>query len=124
MAPREAWTDERLDEKMSAVDARLDRIEIELRELRRDTNAGFDSLRASIDSLRTSMEAGFESVRGEFTSLRGETERGDASLRGEIERGDASLRNSIDDLRRQMVYAYISLVMVVVAAFLTALLAG
>jgi hypothetical protein len=59
---RMAWTDERLDDRFRALDARFDRVDAELLELRREMRAGFDAVgqefrgvREEIDRLRTTM---------------------------------------------------------------------
>lgn len=51
---RMAWTDERLEERFDAIDRRFDRVEGEIRELRREMRAGF----AEIQSLLNRAGAG------------------------------------------------------------------
>ena len=48
---RATWTDERIDEKMKAIDTTFDDIRSELAELRAEMRAGFAELRAGIFSL-------------------------------------------------------------------------
>ncbi|HET7121004.1 MAG TPA: hypothetical protein VFI17_07100 [Solirubrobacterales bacterium] len=52
---REAWTDERLDDlnvrmekRFDEVDSRFDRVEADIRELRGEMKAGFDSLQRTM----------------------------------------------------------------------------
>jgi hypothetical protein len=61
--PRETWTDERLDDLSLRVESGFDRVDADLRELRSEMNARFDSLggRANVrfDSLqRTILQVG------------------------------------------------------------------
>lgn len=44
MMPREKWTDERLDDLNKKVDAGFVRVDLEIRELRREMNARFDAM--------------------------------------------------------------------------------
>jgi hypothetical protein len=48
MTPREAWTDERLDDLNRKVDDGFARLDTDIRELRRDVNARFDSLNRNL----------------------------------------------------------------------------
>ncbi|HEY5976637.1 MAG TPA: hypothetical protein VIT85_02165 [Solirubrobacterales bacterium] len=45
---REAWTDERLDDLAGRMDAGFDRVDSELRLLRTETNARFDSMQKAM----------------------------------------------------------------------------
>jgi hypothetical protein len=63
---RVRWTDERLDDRMSAIDTSFQRVFDEMR-------ADRDSLRTEMcadrDSLRTEMRAGFAEVRSDISAL-------------------------------------------------------
>ena len=55
VTPREAWTDERLDDlngrmekRFDEIDRRFDRVEADIRELRAEMKAGFDSLHRTL----------------------------------------------------------------------------
>jgi hypothetical protein len=65
---RESWTDARLDDFRSDVDQRFERIEGELRELRAEMKAGFDSLNKTMINgiliLSASYIAGFAALVG------------------------------------------------------------
>ena len=56
---RTAWTDERLDERMTAVDQRFDRLDRKIDDLRDEMRAGFAEMRAEMAALR----ADFNSLR-------------------------------------------------------------
>jgi hypothetical protein len=55
MMPREKWTDERLDETFA-------RLDVDIRELRRDMNEGFRSVDARFDAMNASVNARFDAV--------------------------------------------------------------
>jgi hypothetical protein len=72
---RESWTDERLDdlndrvsEGFRQVDARFERVEGEIKDLRKEMNARFDSMRRSmmqaVIALSVGMLAGFGGLAG------------------------------------------------------------
>ena len=42
---RTSWTDERLDDAMTRIDARFDRLEAEVADLRREMQSGFGDIR-------------------------------------------------------------------------------
>ena len=52
---RTAWTDERLDDLSHRVDSGFARVDHDVRELRRDMNAGFADVRGEINGLRSLM---------------------------------------------------------------------
>jgi chaperonin cofactor prefoldin len=69
MVPREKWTDERLDDLNKKVDAgfarldkRIDRLDEDIKDLRREINARFDhmndSISARFDALQRNQTAG------------------------------------------------------------------
>ena len=70
MAQRAEWTDDRIDDKMSAMDATFARIDeslrdlrAEMRDVRAELTAGPEGLRSSRDQLRDRMMlAGFAST--------------------------------------------------------------
>jgi hypothetical protein len=49
---RSAWTDERIGEKMGAIDSTFEMLRDELRGLRADNREGFAALRADITALQ------------------------------------------------------------------------
>jgi hypothetical protein len=56
---RATWTDERLDDLNSHVENGFNRIDAELRELRREMNARYDGIESRIDGLqRTTLQVG------------------------------------------------------------------
>jgi hypothetical protein len=59
---RARWTDERLDERMSAIDTTFERIFEELRVQRAEMRAGHDELKAEIRALRAEMRDELRSV--------------------------------------------------------------
>jgi len=63
---RVRWTDERIDERMAAMDEKFDRQFDELRLLRQDMHGGFAEL-------RTEMRAGFAELRTEIVALHRQT---------------------------------------------------
>jgi hypothetical protein len=62
---RGAWTDERLDDLSRRVDAGFERVDGEVRELRREVHEG-------ISGVRTELSSQVGGVRGEMGDLRGE----------------------------------------------------
>jgi hypothetical protein len=74
---RKAWTDERLDREMSAIDTKFERVIGE-------TRAGRTELRAEIRAVRAEMHAG------------------GAELRAEMQAGFAGLRAELIGLHRQL----------------------
>jgi hypothetical protein len=52
---RVRWTDERIDERMAAMDEKFDRLFDELHSLRDEMRAGFGELRGEIVLLRTEL---------------------------------------------------------------------
>ena len=60
------WPDERLDERMAAIDKGFDRQFEELRVLREDMRAGFAALRVEIECVRAEVVG----VRAEVASVR------------------------------------------------------
>jgi hypothetical protein len=65
---RVRWTDERLDDRMSAIDTSFQRV--------------FDEMRADRDSLRAEMRAGFAEVRSDISALQRQVTAGLCRLRG------------------------------------------
>lgn len=70
MMPREKWTDKRLDDLktetrlgFARVDKQIDRLDGDIKELRREMNERFDSMKSSIDArfdaMNRNMIAGF-----------------------------------------------------------------
>ena len=49
------WTDERLDERMTAIDDRFDRLFGELREQREEMRAGFADVRSDLSAVQRQM---------------------------------------------------------------------
>lgn len=58
MAPREKWTDERLDDLKKKVDGGFSRVDADIRELRTDMNAGFQKLNDRFDALNRTLLSG------------------------------------------------------------------
>jgi hypothetical protein len=58
MMPREKWTDERLDDLNKKVDDGFARLDTDIRELRREINAGFNSVHARFEAVNRNMIAG------------------------------------------------------------------
>ena len=73
---RAAWTDERLDDMSERMDAGFERVEGDIRDLRREVGGEFRSLRGEIGAVRGEMASGFAAARGEvaseFAAVRGE----------------------------------------------------
>jgi hypothetical protein len=55
---RESWTDERLDDLNAKVDRGFARTDEEIKTLRRETKAGFDTVNGRIDSLQQALVQG------------------------------------------------------------------
>jgi hypothetical protein len=70
---RVRWTDERIDERMAAMDEKFDRLFTETRALRAEMGEGFAEVRAEMRAgfgeLRAEMRAGFAEQRGELVAL-------------------------------------------------------
>ena len=62
---RTRWTDERLDDRMSAIDRSLDQLSADVAGLRAEMKEGFAALRVE-------MHQGFAALRSEMSELRGE----------------------------------------------------
>jgi uncharacterized protein YPO0396 len=62
MMPREKWTDERLDDLQAEMRAGFERLDGDIKELRRDTNN-------QISGLRSEMNARFERIDERFEAL-------------------------------------------------------
>ena len=70
MAERTTWTDERIDDRMASMDARFDRIDTELRELRAEMRDEFRALRADMGRLQDRMVQGaFGLAAAQFVTL-------------------------------------------------------
>jgi hypothetical protein len=59
MTPREKWTDARLDNLNKKVDDGFARLDTDIRDLRREMNARFNSVDARFDAVNRNMVAGF-----------------------------------------------------------------
>jgi hypothetical protein len=86
MAPREKWTDERLDDLNKKVDDGFARLDLDMRDLRQEVKAQGESLRAEMkaqgDELRAEGKAQGASLRSEMNELRREmNERFDSANR-------------------------------------------
>jgi uncharacterized coiled-coil DUF342 family protein len=66
---RAKWTDERIDERMAAIDEKLDRQSDELRMLREEMTACFAELRTEMRELRGEMHGGFAELRAEIVGV-------------------------------------------------------
>jgi uncharacterized coiled-coil DUF342 family protein len=66
---RAKWTDERIDERMAAIDEKLDRQSDELRMLREAMTACFAELRTEMRELRGEMHGGFAELRAEIVGV-------------------------------------------------------
>ncbi len=63
------WTDDRLGERFDHVDERFDRVETDIRDLRRDMDRGFARVNADVRDLRAEMNAGFDRIDARFDSM-------------------------------------------------------
>ena len=63
MTPREKWTDERLDESFTRIDADVRELRVEIKDMRTEMNARFDAMKDSInarfDAQNRNLMAGF-----------------------------------------------------------------
>jgi predicted nucleic acid-binding Zn-ribbon protein len=66
---RAAWTDERLDDRMSAIDTSFERVFEEMRAERAEVRAEIRGLRAEIHDLRAEMHARFAETREDTLAL-------------------------------------------------------
>ena len=66
---RAKWTDERIDERIAAIDEKFDRQSDELRMLREEMRAGFAGLRTEMRELRGEMHGGFAELRAEIVGV-------------------------------------------------------
>jgi hypothetical protein len=68
------WTDGRMDDLATRMDAGFERIDTDIRELRRDLRseirANRDELRSDIGALRDELKGDIGDVKGEITELR------------------------------------------------------
>jgi hypothetical protein len=62
MMPREKWTDEHLDDLNKKVDDGFARLDADIRDLRRDMNARFDSIDARFEALNRNLLWGLVTV--------------------------------------------------------------
>lgn len=95
MAPREKWTDERLDDLNKKVDDGFARVSDDIRELRRHVDAQGEALRGEI-------KAQGEELRDEIRSQGDAIKTQGKELRGEIAAQGEGLRREMNDLRREM----------------------
>jgi hypothetical protein len=66
---RARWTDERLDDRMSAIDTTFERVFDEMRGERAELRSEMRALREEMHAMRKEMHAGFTEVRGDITAL-------------------------------------------------------
>jgi hypothetical protein len=66
---RAKWTDDRIDERMAAIDEKFDRQLAELRALREEMRSGFSQLRAEMGTLRQRVDAGFSEQHHEMLAF-------------------------------------------------------
>ena len=108
---RETWTDERLDDLNKKVDDGFDRIDGNIRELRREAKEQGASLRAEIkaqgDELRGEIKAQGKALRADNATLA-------RSMRSEMNDLRREVNERLDSLNRTLVGA----VVVIAAAFL------
>jgi chromosome segregation ATPase len=64
MAPREKWTDERLDDLNKKVDDGFARVDGEIKDLRQEMNARFDQVDARFDKIDASFQALYRVLLG------------------------------------------------------------
>ncbi len=62
MTPREKWTDERLDDLNKKVDDGFVRVEGQIKDLRSEMNARFDSMETRFESRFDSIDARFDAL--------------------------------------------------------------
>ena len=96
---RTRWTDERIDDRMTAMDEKWDRQSEELQSLSAEMRAEFSAVRAEATELRVEMQAGFSGLRAEMTGLRADMQSGFSDLRAET----AATRADLWSLQRQVV---------------------
>lgn len=65
---RARWTDERLDERMTAIDNRFDHLTEDIRSLREEMRAGFADVRAQFAAVRSELAG----IRAESAEIRAE----------------------------------------------------
>ena len=62
MMPREKWTDDRLDDLNKKVDEGFARLDADIKDLRREMNASFNSVDARFDALNRNLFMGMVGV--------------------------------------------------------------
>lgn len=62
MMPREKWTDERLDDLQGEMRAGFERVDGEIKELRRDLNQQVNGLRGEMNSRFDKVDARFDAL--------------------------------------------------------------
>jgi hypothetical protein len=96
------WTDERIDERMAAIDERFERQFEESRMFREEMRAGFAALQVEIGAVRGEIRSDVGAMRGEIRSeigaVRGEIRSEIGGVRGEID----SVRGEIDSVRGEL----------------------
>jgi hypothetical protein len=122
---RVRWTDERIDERMAAMDEKFDRLFEETHALRGEMKAGFADLRGEIAAVRTDLQAEIGAVRtglgGEVAGVRTELGAVRTDLGGEI----AGVRTELGALRTELtgqLFTFHRQVMLIVGGLAVALI--
>ena len=69
MAPREKWTDERLDDLNKKVDKGFEETKAEFKDVRREMKEGFARVDGEIKGLRQEMDSRFDKVDARFDKV-------------------------------------------------------
>ena len=106
MAPRDTWTDDRMDDLVKRMDDGFAQVHGDIKELRREVGSTREELSAEILSVREEVGSLSNDLRAEIgsvaTDLRAEIKSVARELRTEIKSGDQALRTEIDGLRAEM----------------------
>jgi tetrahydromethanopterin S-methyltransferase subunit G len=68
-APRESWTDERLDDLATKVDDGFREVRAEMRQFRTEVGSRFDGLDARLDSRCGAIESRFDAIDSRFGAI-------------------------------------------------------
>jgi hypothetical protein len=114
------WTDERMDDLATRVDAGFDRVDHDIRDLATRMEAGFERVDSEFRDVRAQMDLRFTRVDDEFRGVR-------AQMDTRFERVDSEIQSLRSDIRNFGIAVVIGLVGVIAAlmgAIATGALAG